>query len=184
VDTTRQIHELTPKELATIVRQIVRAEGPIHTDEVARRVASLWGLKRTGSRIVEAVELAVAEATYVGAIEQVGPFIRLAGQITTPIRDRSNVTSQNLLKPEYLPPDEIRAALGELVRMHFGMFHAEAVSEVARLLGFRRTGAQLRQVISDEIQLMVSEQCLLLRNEKLYSVKAETEQQNESLSVG
>jgi hypothetical protein len=49
------------------------------------------------------------------------------------------------------------AALGE-VKGHFGMTEDEAVSEVTRVLGYGRTGSQLRQVIAEEIRLMVSEQ--------------------------
>jgi hypothetical protein len=184
VDTTRQIHELTAKELATIVGQIVKAEGPIHQDEVARRVASLWGCKRTGNRIVEAVDRALSEAAFFGVVEQSGPFFKPKGQVVMPVRDRSNVSSPNLLKPEYLPPDEIRAAVTELVRTHFGMTQNETVIEVATVLGFRRTGPQLKQVVADEIQLMISDQVLFCRNDKLYSVKAENGQRNESRSVG
>jgi hypothetical protein len=184
VKTDRPIHELTTTELATVVSRIVKGEGPIHQDEITRGVASLWGCKRTGSRIVDAVDRALADAAYNQVIEQSGPFFKSFGQLSMPIRDRSNVASANLLKPEYLPPDEIRAATLELVRAHFGMTQEEAVGEVIRILGFRRTGAQLRQIIVDEIRLMVSEQLLVCRNDKFYCVTAENGQSNESLFVG
>ena len=184
VTSDREIHELQANELATVVTQIVKLEGPIHQDEIARRVASLWGLKRTGRRIVDAVERALAEATFHGAVDQSGPFFSRGDQISVPVRDRSAVSSANLLKPEYLPPREVRAALSELVRINFGMAPEEAVGEVVRLLGFRRTGNQLRQMVSDEIEMMVAEGILSLRNGKLYSVKSENDEHAESLSFG
>jgi hypothetical protein len=90
----------------------------------------------------------------------------------------------NLLKPEYLPPDEIRAAAAELVKINFGMTPNEATSEVARLLGFRRTTDPLRQAIEDELKLMLQEQLLVSRNGKLYADKTENGQPSASGAVG
>ena len=43
-------------EMADIVTRIVEIEGPIHQEEIARRVAALWGLQRAGSRIAATVK--------------------------------------------------------------------------------------------------------------------------------
>src|SRR5262249_18481173 len=45
------IHETSLSVLSKIVSDVVRIEGPIHRDEVARRITSLWGQQRTGARI-------------------------------------------------------------------------------------------------------------------------------------
>jgi len=34
---------------------VVETEGPIHKEELARRITSLWGQQRTGPRIAEAI---------------------------------------------------------------------------------------------------------------------------------
>ena len=41
--------------LEGVVTTLVQIEGPIHKDEIARRITSLWGLQRTGARIAEAI---------------------------------------------------------------------------------------------------------------------------------
>lgn len=174
----RQLHELSPQELAKIIVEIVSIEGPIHQDEITKRVASLWGLQRVGDRITDAVERALFEAIHHGKIEQTGLFFSPVGQFEPPIRDRSNVNSTTLLKPEYLPPSEIRAALREVVRTHFGMSDDEAILETVRLLGFRRTGPQLRIVIADELDYLIRTNRLSSRSGKLYLTN--TPEQNTS----
>jgi very-short-patch-repair endonuclease len=42
-------HQAEVSAMAQITRDIVETEGPIHQDEVARRVAALFGEQRTGS---------------------------------------------------------------------------------------------------------------------------------------
>ena len=42
-----KIHQASVQELGDVVQRVVSIESPIHRDEVARRVASLWGLDRT-----------------------------------------------------------------------------------------------------------------------------------------
>jgi very-short-patch-repair endonuclease len=181
---TQQIHEVQVEKLATIVIKIVAVEGPIHQDEITRRIASLWGLARVGSRTVDAVERALTEASQREEIEQDGLFYSPAGQIEPQIRDRSNVSSANLLKPEYLPPSEIRVALREVVDAHCGMTVDEAIVETARLLGFRRTGEQLKTVIDDEVDYLIDNHQLSSRNENLYSPSADTEKDRRSVLKG
>jgi hypothetical protein len=168
VDTTRDIHELNIAELARIVTRVVGIEGPVHQDEVARRVATLWGLKRTGVRITTAVERALAEAVYRNRIEQSGLFFRLANRAAVPIRSRESVASANLRKPDFLPPAEIREALAATVRVHLGMMIDEAATEVARLFGFRTTSLQLKQIILDEVRFLLEAGVLEQRSENLY----------------
>ena len=47
-------HQVTIAVLARITQAIVAIEGPVHQDEVARRVTTLFGKSRTGSLISEA----------------------------------------------------------------------------------------------------------------------------------
>ena len=48
-------HLLSRERMLEIVRQIIEIEGPIHRDEIARRVTQVCGYTRTGRRIVDAV---------------------------------------------------------------------------------------------------------------------------------
>ena len=136
--------------------QIIQVEGPVHADEVARRVTALWGLQRTGGRIVAAVTRGLTNALKRGAIVADGPFYSPGGAERPRIRDRSAVRSSTLRRPEMVPPVEIREAISQLVGLHIGVTREEVITQVSRLLGFKATSSQLREVIGREIDALVS----------------------------
>jgi len=167
IDSEPAIHELPVDQLATIVTKVIDIEGPIHHDEVVRRMTSLWNLQRAGSRIEGAVDNAIDEAAFHNRIVQEGSFFRVAGQSSISIRNREGVTSANLRKPDYLPPSEVREAITAVVRVNLGISFDEAAREVAQLFGLRATSA-LKQVIRDELDGLLSQQVVEQRNDKLY----------------
>jgi hypothetical protein len=158
-------------ELAKIVGRIIQVEGPIHREEIARRVTQLSGLQRTGKRIRSAVEKALGVVSRCSTTSRDGDFYLPAGQGKVAVRDRSSVDCATLRQPKMLPPVEIRIALTAIVEVHLGVPRDEAVTEAARLLGFKATSAQLRQVIEAEADWLVSRQILDQRNGKLYLKK-------------
>ena len=88
VPTDKEPHELSPYQLASVVTKIVEIEGPIHGEEVARRVSAAFGKSRTGARIVQATRRALTAAT--GHIIRDGEFWYTGDQRTNlPIRSRS-----------------------------------------------------------------------------------------------
>ena len=70
------IHEAAPQVLVEAVAKIVAVEGPIHLQETVRRLSRLWGYKRTGRRIREAVEGAAAQAVRQGKVRRASPDSR------------------------------------------------------------------------------------------------------------
>jgi very-short-patch-repair endonuclease len=140
-------------DMTAYITKVVEIEGPVHEDEIVARIRALWGLGRAGSRIRKAVHLALKTATKKGLISN-GPFFACPG--TQPrIRNRSNVNSPGLRKPEYLPPIEIEAALLSIVDQHFGASRDELVQATSRLLGFSATSAQLREVITQSVDRLL-----------------------------
>lgn len=168
INTSREIHQLSQTELARILGKIIEIEGPIHRDEIARRVTQLWGLQRTGRRIRDAVDSALKALSCRSFHVLDGEFFASYKRTTCPIRDRADAPSATLRKPEMIPPVEIRGAVTAIVQVHLGTTLDEAVTETARLLGFRMTSPQLRQVIEREVSFLVEQQVLDVRNGKLY----------------
>lgn len=169
LSTARPLVELSAHELAVIATQVVRVEGPVHEDEVARRLAGLWGYGRTGSRIVDAVKEALSEATSRGWVKSDGPFYTCYDANGALVRNRESVTSPTLRRAEMLPPSELQRALTYIISTHGGTGPDEAVVETARLLGFRSTGGQLKQVLLREIERLIEEGELQRDNDKLYA---------------
>jgi very-short-patch-repair endonuclease len=154
---TRQyeLHQVPAPVMAQIVSDIVAIEGPVHGAEVVARVRDLWGLKRAGGRIQEAVEGGIVHALQGQRIEQSHKdFLSAPGQVVQ-VRDRSEVASSTLRRPDYLPPQEIDVAVLGIVNGNLGATVPELVMHVSRQLGYRSTSAQLRAVIEDRIDYLV-----------------------------
>jgi hypothetical protein len=124
---------------------VVSVEGPVHESEIVVRIRSLWGLTRTGNRIRDAVLAAVKAAKRKGDVVG-GPFCSLPGQEVV-VRDRSEIDSNTLRKPEYLPPEEVKVAINQVVTENFGAEQDHLIQAVARLFGFGATSAQSREVV-------------------------------------
>jgi very-short-patch-repair endonuclease len=148
-------HKVSPVKMADIVSRIVEIEGPIHEEEIARRVTTLWGLQRTGNRIGGAVRQGLKIAARRGSVIADGDFYRTDSNSTPMLRDRSGVDSATLRRPDMIPPSEIRYAIQCLVASHIGITSSEVVNRVSRLLGFKATSAQLRSTIEREIELLI-----------------------------
>ena len=139
-------HEAPLHLLSDLVTKIVQAEGPIHRDLIARRVSEAFGKARTGRRIREASDRALASATRSGGIiADRGFAMTKAQQEDPPVRDRSAPDAPGTAGQ--LPPIEIRAAAARVVAESGDMPREELIVATARLLGFARVGAELRGVI-------------------------------------
>ena len=149
VNRQREPHETSLSEMAKYVVRVIAIEGPIHESEIVVRIRSLWGLARAGSRIRDTVQAAIRAAEQEGEIAG-GPFYSLPGREVL-VRDRSEVESNGLRKPEYLPPDEIKLAIMKIVSENFGAEQGQLVQVVARLFGFGSTSAQLREVVESAL---------------------------------
>jgi hypothetical protein len=147
-------HEAPLDQLAGLVSQIVEIEGPIHSEEVARRVSAAFGKARTGTRILDATLAALRHARRRApdGIRPVGDFWLTGPQADNPpVRDRSTENGA-LLKAISLPPMEIAAA-ARLIASESGEMPAEdMVRAVARLMGFQRVGTDLQEAILSAIR--------------------------------
>jgi very-short-patch-repair endonuclease len=163
VPTAQEPHAIDREVLAGIVLKIVQIEGPVHEDEVVNRVRDLWGYERAGSRIQAVVASAVRSLLVKGQCSREEGFLFLKGS-PTPIRNRERVSSQDLRKPEMIPPAEIRAAILAVIDAGHGAGGTEIPIAVARMLGFKNTSAQLRQVIERQEGRLVRQNTIIEAN--------------------
>jgi very-short-patch-repair endonuclease len=146
-------HETPIPEMMKHVVRVVTVESPIHESEIVVRIRSAWGLARAGNRIRDAVKAAIKAAKRRGEISG-GPFYVVPGQ-TVLVRDRSKAESNTLRKPETLPPEEVKVAIGRIVDENFGAEQDQLVQAVARVFGFGATSAQLREVVEGALTDML-----------------------------
>ena len=152
VSSSKEPHESPVALLSELALRVVQIEGPIHLQEVARRISSAFGKGRTGQRIENVTWNALYQARRGGKVyTDQGFWCTKAQRENPPVRDRSS-ESGSIIKAAALPPMEIRAA-GKLVEKENGRMEPQSmVRAVARLLGFRRVGADLQAVIAAELE--------------------------------
>src|SRR5262249_52399674 len=141
VPTKLDPHELYTRDMAAIVLRIVEHEGPIHEEEIVTRIRMLWSKGRAGSRIHAAVSRAIRSLISNKSCVKEHGCLRIPGS-PVKVRDRANVTSPTLRKPEYLPQAEVEAAILSVLRASFGATAKELPAAVARLFGFKSTSEQ------------------------------------------
>jgi very-short-patch-repair endonuclease len=142
--TNKAPHEVSVYERSKLVKKIVEIEGPIHQDEVARRVAKAFGLEKAGARIQNAT---LEGLKFTKGLFVENDFWSIDGENKKVVRNRSTVVNKNLEKAEYLPPSEIRNALEYLVKNSVQIEDVELIQQVSRLFGFQRCGPDLKIVI-------------------------------------
>ncbi len=156
VPTRQDPHEISTAQMADIVTRVVRVEGPIHEEEIVVRVRDLWGLGRAGNRVQDSVLKAVQSVVDDGVFVRDDGFLSLPGTII-PVRNRQEVASASLRKPEMLPPAEIRAAILVVLEAHHGATAEEIPMAVSRVFGFKSTGPQLRAALETQLAALLRE---------------------------
>lgn len=168
IDTSRPLHEATTQALAEVALNVVVVEGPVHREEVARRIAGFFGAMRTTRKMISAVDAALLYCKRLGKVSVEGDFYSPIEQAEVPLRCRAAVSSASLRQPDMLPPAELCAALLHTVNTHVGVTCDEAVVAVGRLLGFRSTGPQLKKVILRELDRMLANNVFHRSEERLF----------------
>ncbi|MET0270624.1 MAG: DUF3320 domain-containing protein [Sphingomonas sp.] len=139
-------HEAPTATLVPLVREIVAVEGPIHVEEVARRIATAFGKKSAGRRVLAVTRHALIAAK--GGDDAIAcddeDFWHTAAQAATPpVRDRSAEFGATA-KADALSLLEIRAAVRIAREDNPGGDDAAIIRAAGRLLGFRRLGPDLQ----------------------------------------
>lgn len=159
-------HEVSLAQMAIYVKRIVDIEGPIHEEEIARRVADLFGKERAGSRIQLATKVALKHLLLNrGDCECEGAFWFTGRQESAVgIRDRINAP-MSLQHAAMLPPLEIRSAILKAVEQNGAVVRDDLPVAAARLFGFRRTGAELKGKIDQEVARLLDTERLEIDGE-------------------
>lgn len=167
VSRRQELHLVAAPEMADIVQKIVDVEGPIHRDEVVNRVRDLWGIGRAGGRIQAAVDAGIAYVVVQRrVVREHQQFLTMGGRAAQ-VRDRTDVASLGLRRPEYLPPSEIDEAVRQVARGSYGANQDEVTQAVSRALGFRATSGQLRTVLESRVGALLADGQLRREGERL-----------------
>jgi hypothetical protein len=144
-------HEVSVEDLAEIALKILDVEWPVHSDEVTRRVAHLFGKERAGSRISYAVLNSLLYCLESKTAFNDGDFWSPVNAARTiKVRNRSNA-SLTVRRADMLPPAEIKEAVRLCAEANGEMQIQQLTVAVTRVLGFERAGPDLKAVIESVV---------------------------------
>jgi very-short-patch-repair endonuclease len=147
--------ELTPATIAAAIMDVLRREGPIHSEELTRRIREAAGIPRVTNAFRALMNHALAGLP---AVSRKGEFLRISDQ---PIvaRDRSGVAA--VRKIDLVSDWEIETCLREVVAEAFKISLSEASNLTAERLGFARVTPQMIARITDVATKMTHAKALV-----------------------
>jgi very-short-patch-repair endonuclease len=151
----RDLLDLSVPDIARISLMVVEAEGPVHTEEVARRIREAFGLQKTGKRILIHVRSGLKHLSRSGNVVNDGEFWSTAGQDILSVRNRRHVPLP-LRRAAMIAPAEYQLAISLVVTDVVAILRQDLVSETARRFGFDRTGPDLKEAIERQLAKLVA----------------------------
>jgi len=142
----QEMHLHSFGNLAVWISDVVKIEGPIHFDEMARRMVEAAGVSKVGSRIKYTLTEACRIAEQSNIIKMRGDFLWHPEMETPVIRDRSllNGTSRRI---QFIAPEEIKKAIQKVVTESIAIVDEAAAGLVAKLFGFTRVTEEMKQLL-------------------------------------
>ena len=151
-----ELESETTEVLIRLIQNVAEVEGPVHKDVVIERLRRSYGVTRVVARARDRIEYEIGQALRRSEIHEDEEFIWLGeGQLER--APRLPVDG----KIEHVPPSEIKAVILGIVRSGFGIPRNDISPEVARRLGFNRTGKRIAEVTEAAIQALLSDDSLI-----------------------
>lgn len=158
-----EMHAVGLPRLISWLVQVAESEGPVHLDDAIARIVSAAGLRRAGRRIRQALTAAAQAASKQRRFELRGDFLWPKRGPSFLVRDRSQLspTARSL---DRIAPEELEEAILQVVRASCGIESDTLYQQTARLLGFRRTSAQISASLEGVTSGLVNRRRLAVEN--------------------
>jgi len=166
--TAASLLAMKPAQLAKTINDIVKTEGPIHSEEALHVCTEMFGAKAS-ARPREAFERGMDSAIASGTIVRRGDFLWSAGQSEAPVRHRGGDCP--VTDAERICPEEFDAAVRLVLQQQFGLPFDALTEATARFLGFSRTGTKLKSAIEQSLVRLDQRQEIQLDNARFVTLK-------------
>lgn len=143
-------------ELNKALMGLLSVEAPIHVDYAIKRLAETHGIARRGANVVATGKKVIQAATRRGEVERRGSFLWLPGQELEVVRTVDPEAPEERRSIVEIPPEEIDLAIEKLTEATGQLDEYELVTQVARVLGFRQAGSEIRKVIRKRINALAT----------------------------
>ncbi|MFZ0547792.1 MAG: DUF3320 domain-containing protein, partial [Candidatus Promineifilaceae bacterium] len=164
----KELYELPRSQVVGLVQQVVDVEGPVHEDEVRRRIADAAGT-RLGSRVKRTIDEAIEEAIRTKLIYKRGFFL-WNKEMKFRVRSHADMPDFNR-RLDQISPEEAKMAVKMVVENALGMYREDIPSVVCSFLGFGRTSEEMRRHMDGLVGVMIRNGELKWRGDYLISSK-------------
>jgi very-short-patch-repair endonuclease len=132
-----------------VLLRVIGMEGPIHVDELHRRVAMHWGVTQVTIKIAEMIDHEAEKLCDKDVVIKKGNFLKIRGKSVQPrVYPRT-------FSADYISPEEILAAIKLVLKMQGSQPSEQLQKEISRLMGLERSGEKLSENISNAIEWML-----------------------------
>jgi hypothetical protein len=147
-----------------LLEELVKKEGPVHFDYALKRLASLWGVKRKGPRIVHAMREALNILIVNQKVIVKGNFLWPPELQDVPVRTPIPGVPESKRKPEYIPPEEIENSMKTIAQYALGISAESLITETEKVFGFNRLGEKSKKRFSDVYKRLLWEKKFICAN--------------------
>jgi len=160
--TSEDLYKSPTPVVSTVVSEIVSIEGPIHFEEVIRRIREGCGLRRAGNKVRNIISSAIEMAENNGNIRRSGDFLLLNDTSQIPVRER-------IYKPDitFISAEEIEEAIKMVLDFESSVIKKELVIKTSRLFGFKTTSKKTLNRILGVMEDMINKGILRESNGKI-----------------
>ena len=144
-----EIYEISSRYLSQIIVQVVKVESPVHIDEVIKRIRSLWGLKRSGDRIKDAINAAIEYGASYNVFQKKGEFLWSINDSSVSVRRRESDTPAKI---ELICDEEIIEAINVVLKRQYATLERDLITQSSRLLGMKATSTKAEERFEDIIK--------------------------------
>ena len=147
------------EKVSESINEIISVEGPIHVNEVVKRVKDSCNIKRAGSKMKKQVQKAIKESEKSGNIIRIGDFLYDASSNDVVIRRR--------VKPkiDLISDEEIAKNIETILSHKQSLTTASLTREVSRNFGFKSTSRKTSFKIKSVLDSMIAEGTVKLYND-------------------
>jgi very-short-patch-repair endonuclease len=132
-----------------VLLRVIGMEGPIHVDELHRRVSMHWGVKQVTTKIVELIDQEMESLCNKDVVIKKGSFLKIRGKSVHPrVYPRT-------FSADYISPEEILAAIKLVLKMQGSQPADQLQKEISRLMGLERSGEKLSENITNALDWML-----------------------------
>lgn len=161
-----ELLEVPISKISDFLFSILNAEGVIHINDAAKRIADAYGIGRIGNRILGHILLGAKFGHQNNLFFYSNGFLYKDVNKIVEVRDRSALPP-TLKKIENIAPEEIQKSLIDTISMAFSLPEAEAISEALSSMGFNRSTEKASLIVGAEIAKLFKENKIKLEDNRI-----------------